>query len=127
MTGEPVETGASHVARTEPSPNSSVGAAGASGTASGRAGADAGLGSDQSTAFCAATVNVYSVSLVRLSIVHVVLAHGRTMSPGLATTRYPVIGAPRLSGASHESTTVRSRTSTTRGAVGVAGLPRTRR
>ena len=36
-----------------------------------------------------------------------------------------MIGAPRLSGASQDSTTVRSRTSPIRGAVGVAGLPRT--
>ena len=79
--------GATHVARTEPSPNSSVGAAGASGTASGRAVADGPLASDQSTSFCAATVNVYSTSLVRPSIVQVVLAHCRTMLPGLATTR----------------------------------------
>ena len=78
------------------------------------------------TAFSAATVNVYSTSFVRPVMVHVVLAQGVRVPPGLATTWYPVMGSPRKSGAVHDRTTVPSRTSPMRGAAGVAGLPRTR-
>ena len=127
VTGDPLLTGASHAAVRVPSPKPvQRGAPGASGTASGRAGAEGGLGSDQSTALRAATVKVYSTSFVRPAIVQVVLAHGVTTPPGVAVTRYPVIGSPRWSGASQDRTTVPSRTSPTRGAAGVAGLPRTR-
>src|SRR5690606_13776808 len=53
-----------HVTSSEPSPNARLGAAGGSGRSSGRAGADAGEGSDGPTALCATTVNVYSTSFV---------------------------------------------------------------
>lgn len=127
VTGEPAEAGASHWAVSSPSPNEvQRGAAGASGTASGRATAEAGLGSDHPTTFCAATVNVYSTSFVSPVMVQVVELQAVWPPPADAVTRYPVIGSPRLSGASQDSTTVRSRISPTRGAFGAAGAPRTR-
>src|SRR5690554_1671399 len=106
---EPVEAAGAHDASRRPSPKPRVGVPGAEGTASGRTFADGGDGRDQSTALRAATVNVYSTSLVRPSTVHVVDAHSRTRPPGWAVTRYPVIGSPLFAGASQARTTARSR------------------